>query len=135
MNEGIYMLVVVCLREKGFMEILIDEVECIVFNWFDYVLKYYCGNIFERIKFLDFLLKLYLYVGEILLNLLFSLYVGLMRKLDRKVFDYLKGVDIVDLVKIVLKMEILEDEYLEDMLKNYINELFKEGIKNGDLSK
>lgn len=32
-------------------------------------------------------------------------------------------------------MEILEDEHLEDMLKNHINELFKEGIKNGDLSK
>lgn len=135
MNEGIHMLVAVCLKEKGFMEIPIDEVECIVLNWFDHASKHHCGNIFERNKLSDSLLKLYSYVGEIFSNPSLSLHADLTRKLDRKAFDYLKGVDIVDLVKNVPKMEILEDEPLEEMLKNHINELFKEGLKNGDLSK
>lgn len=135
MNERIHILVAVCLKEKGFMEIPIDEVECIVLNWFDHASKHHCGNIFERNKLSDSLLKLYSYVGEICSNSSLSLHAGLTRKLDRKAFDYLKGVDIFDLVKIVPKMVILEDEPTEDMLINHLNELFKEGLKNGDLRK
>lgn len=109
--------------------------EIIVFMWFDYVLEYYCGKIFKGYILFDLLFKFYMYVGKIFFNDWFYLYELFLKKFEEKVFEYLKGVDIIDILKVVLKMEKLDSEYVEDIFRNYVYVLFKEGIKNGDIIK
>lgn len=68
MDVNIYFLLVFCLKEKSYYDIFRDDVEGVVFIWFDYVLEYYCGKLFKKYIILDFVLKFYLYVGNIFLN-------------------------------------------------------------------
>lgn len=58
-----------------------------------------------------------------------------MKKLDRKVFEYLKEVGVNDVMKVVLKMESKINVILEDIFIDYIYILFIEGIENGDIVK
>lgn len=68
LDVDIYLLVVFCLKDKKYYDILWDDIEDIVLIWFEYVLEYYCGKIFKGYKLLDFLFKFYFYVGDIFLN-------------------------------------------------------------------
>lgn len=71
-----------------------------------------------------FLLKFYLYVSKIFMYLLLWLEFDLKRNLDRKVFDYLKEFEIIDIISFVLEMVKLEIGFIENMFRDYIRELF-----------
>lgn len=71
-----------------------------------------------------FLLKFYLYVSKIFMYLLLWLEFDLKRNLDRKVFDYLKEFEIIDIISFVLEMVKLEIGLIENMFRDYIRELF-----------
>lgn len=58
-----------------------------------------------------------------------------MKKFERKVFEYLKEVGVIDILKVVLKMEEEDNVSVEDIFINYIYVLFKEGIESGDIFK
>lgn len=58
-----------------------------------------------------------------------------MKKFERKVFEYLKEVGVIDILKVVLKMEEEDNVLVEDIFLNYIYVLFKEGIESGDIFK
>lgn len=135
MDVDIHSLVALCLEEKGYQDIPRNEVETIVLTWFDHASEHHCGKIFKGHTLSDSLLKLYTYVGKILSNDWFQSYEPLLKKLEEKAFEYLKGVDTIDILKAVPKMEKLDSEHVEDIFRNHVHALFKEGIKNGDIIK
>lgn len=135
MDVDIHSLVALCLKEKSSHDIPRDEVEDIVLIWFDHASEHHCGKLFKRHTVSDSLLKLYSYVGNILSNDWLQSHDSLLKKLEQKAFDYLKGVDTLDILKAVPKMEKLDNEPIEDLFSDHIQALFKEGIDNGDIIK
>lgn len=135
MNVDIHSLVALCLEEKSFQDIPRDEVETIALTWFDHASEYHCGKIFKGHTLSDSLIKLYSYVGKILSNDWFQSHESLLKKLKEKAFEYLKGVDTIDILKAVPKIEKLDSESMEDIFRYHIETLFKEGIENGDIIK
>lgn len=133
-NEEFHSLLPVCLNKWIPQDISIDNVEIIVLRWFDLVLKHYCKKS-KRNKASTSLLMLYSYVDKISLHPLLRSESDLKRKLDRKTFEYLKEFEIIDIVNFVPEMAQLENGPTEDMFKDHIRELFKEGLQNKDLEK
>lgn len=127
-NEMFYLLMFVCLNEWILQDILIVEVELIVLRWLSYVLQYYCKKKLKCDKIVDILLKLYLYVGKIVLFLLLCLEFDFKRNLDKKVFEYLKEFEIIDIVNVVFEMIKLENGVVEEIFRDYVRELFKQGL-------
>lgn len=135
LDVDIHSLVALCLRDKKYHDIPLDEVENIVLTWFDHASEHHCGKIFKGYKPSDSLLKLYSYVGDILSNDWFQSNDTILKKLERKAFEYLKEVGVNDILKAVPKMEEEDNSPVEDIFINHIYALFKEGIESGDILK
>lgn len=134
LNEEFNSLLPVCLNEWTLQDISIDDVESIVLRWFDLVLKHYCKQS-KRNKASSSLLRFYYKVDEISLHPLLRSESDLKRKLDRKTVQYLKEFEIIDIVNFVPEMTNLKNEPTEDMFRDHIRDLFKQGLQNEDLEK
>lgn len=132
-DVGIHSLVAVCSKEKGFHDIPKDDLRDIVLQWFDYALKYHCGSMNKTTKASDSLLQLYIYLGKMFSNPSLQQHASIMRKLESKAFDFLKEIDIFDLVEAVPRMDKLENEPTEKKFRDNFKELFEEGIASGDI--
>lgn len=135
MDVNIHSLLALCLKEKSYHDIPRDDVEGVVLTWFDHASEHHCGKLFRKHTISDSVLKLYSYVGNILSNDWFQSHDSLFKKLEQKAFEYLKGVDTIDILKAVPKMEKLHNEPIENLFSDHIQALFKEGIDNGDIIK
>lgn len=133
-NEDFHSLLPVCLNEWTQQDISIDDVESIVLRWFDLVLKHYCKKS-KRNKASTSLLRFYYNVDKISLHPLLRSESDLKRQLDRKSVQYLKEFEIIDIVNFVPEMIHLKNEPTEDMFRDHIRELFKQGVQNKDLEK
>lgn len=134
-NEHFHLLLPACLKEWTTQDIPTDDVEIILLNWFSHALKHHCKRKSKRDKASSSLLKLYFYVDKISLHPLLRSESDLRRKLDRKAFDFLKEFEIIDIVNFVPEMARLETGPTENMFKDHIRELFKQGLQNEDLQK
>lgn len=134
-NEHFHSLLPACLNEWTSQDIPTDDVETIVFNWFNRALNHHCKRKSKRDKASTSLQKLYSYVDKISLHPLLQSESDLKRKLDRKVFDYLKEFEIIDIVNLVPEIAKLENGQTENMFGDHIRQLFKQGLQNEDLEK
>lgn len=135
LDTNIHSLVIICLKDQNYHYIPWNEVDNIVLTWFDHASEHHCGKIFKGHKPSDSLVKLYSYFGEIVSNNWFQSHDTLLKKLDRKAFEYLKEVGVNDVMKAVPKMESKTNAILEDIFIDHIHTLFIEGIENGDIVK
>lgn len=135
LDVDIHSLVAFCLKDKTYHDIPRDEVENIVLTWFEHASEHHCGKIFKGYKPSDSLLKLYSYVGDILLNDWFQSDDKILKKLKRKAFEYLKEVGVEDIVKTVAKMEKKVNAQIENIFIDHVYALLKEGIENEDILK
>lgn len=135
LNEMFHLLMPACLNEWTLQDIPIAEVESIVLSWFSHALKHHCKRKTKRDKASNSLLKLYLYVDKIALLPLLRSESDLKRKLDKTAFEYLKEFEIIDIVNFVPEMTKLENEATEEIFRDHVRELFKQGLQNKDLEK
>lgn len=134
-NEHFHSLLPACLNKWTSHDIPTDDVEIILLNWFSHALKHHCKRKSKRDKASSSLLKLYLYVDKISIHPLLRSESDLRMKLDREAFDFLKEFEIIDIVNFVPEMAKLENGPTENMFKDHIRELFKQGLQNEDLQK
>lgn len=134
-NDMFHSLIPACLNEWTLQDIPIAEVELIVLRWLSHALQHHCKKKSKRDKTADTLLKLYSYVGKIALLPLLRSESDFKRNLDKKAFEYLKEFEIIDIVNAVPEMTKLENGVAEEIFRDHVRELFKQGLQKKDLEK
>jgi hypothetical protein len=135
MSTDIHYLVAECLMQKKFQEIPDEDVDEIVYSWFENAYKHHCGCSHKRKKLPDFLTNLYTYYSEAEANPWLSTHTKLLEKLKQKTFEYLKEEDILDIIKSMPEIEKMMEGNSEDIFRAHIQALFQEGLENGDINK
>lgn len=134
-NEMFHSLMPACLIKWTLVDIPTADVESVVLSWFSHALKHHCRKKSKRDKASNSLLKLYSFINKIALHPLLRSESDLKRKLDKKSFEYLKEFEIIDIVNFVPEMTKLENGVTEEIFKDHVRELFKQGLQNQDLEK
>lgn len=134
-NEMFHSLMPACLNEWTLVDIPSTDLESLVLSWFSHALKHHCKKQSKRDKASNSLLKLYSFVDKIALHPLLHSESDLKRKLDKKAFEYLKEFEILDIVNFVPEMTKLENGVTENIFRDHVRELFKQGLQNKDLEK
>lgn len=134
-DKETHSLVVFCLQQEDFHDVSEDEVEKLVLKWFDQASNYHCcESNFNRNDLSNALVRLYAYLGYIHSNSWLSTITGLLKKLEKNIYECLKSFDVIDIIKAIPKMDKFENEPVEDMFKSHIQELFKFGLENEDFT-
>lgn len=134
-DRDIHSLVAFCLTQEHFHDVPNDEIKRVVLKWFEQASKHHCGAAFSRNELSDSLVKLYTFVGDMHLNPWLFSHDELLNELDTKAYKCLKRFDVVDILKAIPKMEKFEDDPVEDIFKNHIQKLLKDGLDSGDITK
>lgn len=134
-DDRIHSLLPLCLKEERYQDIPNDDMDNIVLKWFDHAFAHFCTNASKENDLPTSLRKLYTYVAEILrIDCLQSNEI-LLTKLRGKAFEYLKYIDIVEVVKAVPHMERLDCLHIEDLFRDHMRKLFNEALKNQDITR
>lgn len=134
-DERFHSLVPLCLKKERYQDIPKHDMDNIVINWFDHALEHFCKYTSKENNLPGLLHKLYTYVAEIMGIACLQSHERLLTKLRRKAFEYLKDIDIVEVVKAVPCMDRMDCLLIEDLFRDHIRTLFKEALENQDISK
>lgn len=134
-NYRIHSLVPLLLKEKRYQDISKDDMDNIVLRWFYHALSHFCIFTSKGNDLPASLCKLYTYVADIMGIACLQTNKRLLTKLKKKAFEYLKNIDIVEVVKAGPYMERLDCLLTEDIFREHMRTLFKGALENQDISR
>lgn len=134
-DERFHSFVPLFLKTERYQNIPRNDLDNIVLNWFDHALDHFCKYTSNENDLPGLLHKVYAYVAEIMGIACLQSHDRLSAQLRRKAFEYLKDIDIVEVVKVVPYMERLDCRLIEDLFRDHIKTLFNEALENQDISK
>lgn len=134
-DDRIHSLLPLCLKKERYQDIPKDDMDNIVLRWFDHALAHFCIYTSKENDLPAALHKMYTYVAEILGVSCLQPNERLLAKLGRKAFEYLKNIDIVEVIKAVPYMERLDSQLIEDIFRDHMRTLLKEALENHDINR